>query len=311
MGRTYPRAYDLGKVKNWLKALETYPVPLNEISRRKLKQKLKQGKIHKDIYEQVIKWKREVGISWADELEYKYLLENIGVIESRKLNVSIDLMVPLGGVGPSLEKLLNKETKTRMYGLSEDGYALLDFLKKGQISAYEQYLFWLILRCDSFDPLLQRTICNPKSYMGNISEVIPSTDKVSIHCTLSWGRFFGIFVSENIERNRLSTLLISSCCLELNRFILKDSSSQRFFIDELASYLSKKFRLDPSAVNFPQILEVIFKKDSNIKGFTSGRGRLSLPSYPDIHILEFNRKISLDILEDIAPSDLAKVLFYG
>jgi len=147
LGRTYPRATDLGKVKYWIRLLAIYPVPLIELSQSKLKEKLNRGDMSQETYKNVCRWKEEVGISLSDDLEYKYLLENIGVINSIRLDPQVDPYVPLGGTGPPLQAILrNRKTNPLMYCLSNHGYTLLEFLDKGRTADFEYYLFWLILR---------------------------------------------------------------------------------------------------------------------------------------------------------------------
>jgi len=181
---TFRRVYDLVKLENWIKALSLYSIPTNEILQDKLNQRLEDGDLDENMYKTIVNWKKSKEFYGNDENDCKLFLKHLEVIDERDID-EFEFSLPLGGDGPTMSFIKNPHAK--MHFLTKYGESLSNYLKTGNNDLYELTLFWLLLRCKKYMPLLQETISNPEAYNGNIKDLIPTGDSISRNCLLKWG----------------------------------------------------------------------------------------------------------------------------
>lgn len=317
MQRKYPRAYDMLRLARWLELLHVYSVPLQEISRRRLSEKVCNKQMNPDDAKLIASWKERKDIDISDEMEYVYLMRDLGLIRVRVLDPTTDLMVPLGGDGPPLKSFIANHAK--MYYLSKLGQELYKLYSDGDMVAYENVLFWSLFRCGKYIPLLQQVICEPDCYRSrDIKELMRSNDSTSINCALSWGRFFGIF-SKNATAYALKPVMVarrilSASVLEINHMLSTHNGfNNSYYVKELTNHLLETFRLTPTAVDFSAVLLIIFRHSKRhiVKGYTSGRADKSIDDVSKIQILKFSQRLSPNISGKPTLQELGKILPYS
>ncbi len=290
--RTYPRVH-LSKIEHWVQVLGTYALPLIEISERKLQERLEKRTLPAHIVERIHAWKTGADIHDSDELEYKYFLECIGAIYGRKATKT-DLNVPLFDVLTLKDLRIQRLGAVKMYFLSRLGARLQQALERGQRGVYEALLFWLIIRSERFDPLIQRLIEDPRTYKEGLKDdYIPSNDAISRTVTLSWLQSLSLEHDGSLDTSLLARLMLYAVILEINeRCPLKD------FVEILARKISERLSVAEAAIDFTLIIDFLYvnSPDGIVDGFPSGRGHLGLPSNPRVQMLEFKRPIPLDIV---------------
>lgn len=313
--RRYPRAYNLEKLELWIRILYTAPVPLVEITTRKLRQKLLEDNIKADVFEAIIEWKKSKGIELSDESEYRYLLRDLGIINHRKLDPDVDFYLPLGGDGPNISSVVGDAKGVQIHYLTPIGRWLHKVLDQGNRPLYEDILFWLVFRNKVYQPVIQQVISTPDSYKGAyVESLIHLGDSVSLNCVLSWGRFFGVFArrkdGHNLLVETLSRRILVASILELNWFLTsRNLVGKDLLVREIVDLLSSGLFISPSAVDFASLLEVVFcKTHSIVSGYPSSRGDMSLPHKKNIQILRFQNTISLKIANDVRPTELLSFL---
>jgi hypothetical protein len=309
--RTYPRI-NLSKVSNWISALSFYSLPLIELSSRKLNEKEKKGALHPKVKENVIFWKRTMGLEDADELEYKYFLEGIEAIKARPINPE-DLDVPLSDNLLIRDVLGTDKLKAKMYYLSKLGSQLALYWTSEQYTLYEMTLFWLLIKSKSFSPLIQKMLSDPRVYQEGLRDMlIPSQNGMSRALVKKWLKYFGLIERDNIDCSRLAILLFSSSIMEINEKIAHIINWKEY-VSKLCQYLSNTFSISEVTVDFSILLDCIYSHSdrSIVEGYPSGRGHQGLPSKPSVQILEIKKPIPLSILESIQVSEIRKAILLG
>jgi hypothetical protein len=288
--RNLPQAYDLGHIIPYLMILHKCPMPLIEIEKRKLNSSLVAGLVEHETVDLILEWKRKWNLQSADESEYRYLLRDLNLIADRVFDPDLDLVIPLGGDGPSIGSFLSSDSKAKMFHLTDTGEMLHDQLISDR-PVYENSLFWLILRNQSYLPLIQQVILNPKSYnTDGMGDLIETNDSVSKNCALQWLRYFGIERRNRLETEVLARRLLSAAILEINSFFERGGT---YYVKEIDRRLNEVFSLSPSATDFVSALDIIFQYSAKavIRGYTSGRRDISLRNHPNISMVMFLDKI--------------------
>lgn len=306
---TFRRVYDLVKLENWIKALSLYSIPINEILQDKLIRRLEDGDLDENMYKTIVNWKTSKEIYGNDENDCKLFLKHLGVIDERDIE-EFEFSLLLGGDGPIMSFIKNPRAK--MHFLTKYGESLSSYLESGKDDLYELTLFWLILRCKKYMPLLQETISNPEAYSGDIKDLIPTVDSISRNCLLKWGVYFGFIEQERNEYKlnpkKLAKLFISSTILQLNEI-----KEREIKIKQLVDILSDNFNFGiNTTIDFTRILDVIFNHTSRnvLSGFTTGRDDVGLPSNRNIQILKFKSVLPLNIIKSISDVDTYGILRY-
>jgi len=311
--RTYPRAYDLSKIKNWLSILDQYAVPLIEISRRKLNERENDSEIESEVLDQVCNWKEKKGIALSDDLEYKYFLQHIACITYRTLDKETDLYVPLGGDGPQLTEVITDPSgREHMYYLTPKGRELTRYEQSGENLKYEGMLWWLLLRCTEFRPILQRSITNPNVYASkSFEDAALSRDSTSRECVKHWAQYFSLIQDDGtLNRQRMGHLLAMATTFELNQR-LEDEDVAELIIQNWLEEVRAQFQLDSSFFDLAQALEIAYEANQDrIDGYTAGRRMKSLPHHLDCQVLSINSNLTVPIssisssrLQSIVPID--------
>jgi hypothetical protein len=319
--RTFPRSYDLSQIESYLRVLHQCSLPLIEIEKRKINAARKDGKITEALQEEILNWKKEHGISSADETEYRFLLRDLTLVMERESDPDVDFLMPLGGDGLTLGSFL-KSSKFKVHFLTKLGESLLQ-QSVSERSAYEESLFWLILRNKYYLPLIQEIISNPESYeKGDLRKLIVTEDSVSRNCALQWLRFFGVVNSikrrppkygqgvmtqNRLESTILARYLLAAAILEINNSFVKDTD---YYVYEIQANLNETFSLNPTATNFGWALEIIFRAAGKevVSGFTSGRSDPALPNHPNVSILRFQRDIPRSVAKFGNYADVLKII---
>lgn len=316
--RRYPRAYDLEKIKFWLRLLYSVPIPLVEITTRKLKERLRNGDVDQGTFDEIIDWKRAKNIELSDESEYRYLLRDLGIITNRKLDPDVEIYLPLGGDGPVLSTFIETGSKTKMYYLTPLGMKLCETLLRANRPLYENILFWLVLRNKVYQPVIQQVVSSPDSYTNSpVESLIHLGDSVSLNCVLSWGCFFGIFgLGKNGHMflvEPFSRRILITSILEVNWFLQsKHLINKDVLVREMVNALSNGLSIPSTAVDFATLLEVLFLKgQGTINGYPSSRGEMSLPNKDRIQMLRFKEEIPLKSVKKVRPSELLSFLPYA
>lgn len=308
--RTYPRAYALSKVKNWLFILDQYAVPLIEISRRKLNEREDSSEIDSEVLDRVRQWKEMKGIALSDDLEYKYFLQHISCLTYRTLDKETDLYVPLGGDGPPLSEVVTDPSgREHMYYLTPDGRELTRYVQSGENLKYEGMLWWLLLRCTDFQPILQRAITNPNVYVSKpFEDAAFSRDSTSRECVYHWAQYFSLIQSEGIiSRQRMGHLLAMAVTFELNQRVENEDVTE-LIIQNWLEDVRSQFQLDSSFFDLAQALEIAYEANQDrIDGYTAGRRMKSLPHHPDCQVLSINRNLTVPI-SSISSSRLQSII---
>jgi hypothetical protein len=308
--RTYPRAYDLTKVKNWLSILDQYAVPLIEISRRKLNEREEASVLNPEVLNQVRQWKNEKGIDFSDDLEYKYFLQHLSCITHRTLDTKMDLYVPLAGDGPQLSEVIpDSSGREHMYYLTPEGRKLARYDQSGENLKYEGMLLWLLIRCTEFRPILQRAVTNPNVYDSKQFEDAPlSRDSTSRECVKNWARYFSLVQEDGmLGRQRMGHLIAMAITFELNRR-LEDDGATELIIQDWLEKVREQFQLDGSFFDLAQALEIAYEANSGrIDGFTAGRRMKSLPHHSDCQVLSINSELTIPI-SSISSSRLQAII---
>ena len=309
--RTYPRI-DLDKVSNWLSALSIYGLPLTEMSFRKLNEKEKKGQISGDLKEKIKSWKKRKGLDDQDDLEYKYFLEGIEALMCRPLEKE-DLCVPLLDdltLGDIAGFELSRKT---IYYLSKLGCRLSGYGDSRQQDLYEAMLFWLIIRSESFNPLIQKLISDRRLYqMGYQDVLIPSRDGISRALVRKWLQHFSLIKNNKLDESKLAVLLLYALIFEINEAVQKQSPA-KFYVEELEQIVYEQFSISTSAIDVGIMLEWLYSHISRqtMVGFPSGRGHKGLPSKPSVQILEINNEIPLSIVSEVQPYEVRKAISFG
>jgi hypothetical protein len=309
--RTYPRV-DLNKLSNWISALSSYGLPLIELSARKLSDNERRGSLSLEVKQKIQAWKKLKGLEDPDDLEYKYFLESIEAILSRPLE-NEDMYVPLFQ-DLSIGKITSfKPNRKRIYYLSKLGCNLANYWGLRQHHYYEATLFWSIIRCTKFNPLIQSLISNPRFYQeGFHDQLIPSRDGISRALVRKWLQHFFLIKNNKPDEAKLAILLLYALVLELN-CIIEHKGSLKQYVGVLCETVSEKFSITATAVGFDFLLEWLYSHLDRqvIVGFPSGRGHLGLPSKPSIQILEINGLIPLSIIGEIQSYEIQKAISFG
>jgi hypothetical protein len=299
-------------VSNWISTLSTYGLPLTEISSRKLNEKEKNGQITQDLKEKIRFWKKSKGIDDQDDLEYKYFLEGVEALLCRPLEKE-DLYVPLIQ-DLTLGNVVGLEiARKKIYYLSNLGCRLSGYWDSKQHDLYEAMLFWLIIRSNNFNPLVQRLISDPRLYqIGFQDGLIPSQDGISRALVRKWLQYFSLIKNKKLDETKLAVLLLYAVIFELNEAV-KKQSPLKFYVEEWEQIVSEQFSISTSAICIGAILEWLYSKidRQTMVGFPSGRGHKGLPSKPSIQILEINKEISLSIVGEVQPYEIRKVISFG
>jgi hypothetical protein len=298
----------LFKVKNWLQALSYYALPLIEFSTRKIEAKVAKGDINANVKDDIISWKATFGIQNSDELEYKYFLQGVGIIEGRPIS-NEDMEIPLGNI---CLKDLCPSKQAKVFYLTKVGTELVEFDNNQQYHLFESFLFWLLLRSKAFNPLLQKLLSDSRCYNISINEeIIPSKDAMSRMIVKRWLGFFGLINGGRIDRSKLSILLLFSTVMELNDCISKSTIKE--LVENLTKNLSEAFSLNRSVVDFSVFLDYIFSAvdRSIMTGYPSGREHGGLPSRPSVQILEIDKPIPFSVMKKPEASGVIKSLLLG
>ncbi len=293
--RTYPRI-QLSKVVTWTRLLNVYALPLLEISDRRLRKRVDSGSITPSKKELINRWKKEVGISDPDELEYKYFLEGISAICERRANES-DLDIPLFGTMTLKDLNLSRIEGTKMYYLSQLGVRLYSALEANRYDLVEAVLFWLILRSSVFEPVIQKVLADPRTYEHGVDDsLIPTKDAISRRMALTWLHHFGLLKERKIDTRRLSKMLLYAVLLEINELYYQ-SPWKKELVENTCRRLSASLSLPDSAIDFSILVDFVYLHSTPVyvEGFPSGRGHRGLPSNALIQLLEFKKPIPLDI----------------
>ncbi|GEM_PF-2793904 len=323
--RKFPRAYDLGNVGRYLEVLHDCPIPLREIEGRKLQLSLAHGKIARETGSQILQWKRKKGLENADESEYRYLLRDLAIVDERNLSDEFEKDLPIGGDGPPIGALVSHSSKGRLYYLNDLGEKLYQYYSSDR-PAYQSMLFWLILRNQSYLPLIQQVILDRESYHGrDLREVMQTSDSTSVNCALQWLRYFGIAkCSRPSQRDgdskahrsscklgvgTLGSYLLAATILEINQFYRKGVD---YYIKEIEEQLNETFSLNPSSIDFVAAVETIFRYcQPVVEGYASSRGDITFPNFPKISIVRFEDKIPLSILMRVSRINLLRLTKYA
>jgi hypothetical protein len=325
--RKFPRAYDLGKIARYLTVLHESPIPLREIEERKLESSMAAGRVTQEIGEAVRRWKRERGLESSDESEYRYLMRDLGIIHERDVDPEIEREIPIGGDGPTIGTLVPLSSREGLYFLSRVGEILYSFCVEDKPS-YQAMLFWLILRNQSYLPLIQQVIVARESYIGkDLADVMQTNDSTSLNCALNWLRYFGIAkcakskssAQDNfnlrpkstcrLETANLATYLLGAAILEIGETL---SINEDYYVKEIDRHLNEKFSLNPSATDFVAAIDLIFRYSRPlVKGYSSSRGDATLPNFPRISIVRFTGKIPLTLLTKVSREEELKITRYA
>jgi hypothetical protein len=309
--RTYPRV-DLAKVSNWLTVLSSYGLPLIEISCRSIAEKEKKGCLSAEIKNRLISWKESKGILDADDLEYKYFLERTGVVLTRQL-VSEDKDVP---IGPNLDLsmiIADQSSRIQLHYLSRLGDSLLDYWNSRQYHIYEAALFWLLIRTQQFNPLIQVLISDPRFYQtGFQDELIPSRDGISRVLVRKWLQYFSLIKNGRPDISRLATILLYAFAFEINELV-RQRGSIKEYVSELCGATSRSFGITEACIDFGAFLDCLYSHADrqNIAGFPSGRGHIGLHSKPSVQIIEINSCIPISTIEKIMPYEVQRAIIFG
>jgi len=309
--RTYPRV-DLAKVSNWLVALSSYGLPLIELSSRKIAEREKKGDFSTEVKQQLTSWKESRELKDPDDLEYKYFLEGIGAILARQL-AKEDLDVPLAQNLSFGDVAGSQPSRIRLYYLSRLGSTLVGYWNSKQYHLYESTLFWLLIRSEHFNPLIQGLISDPRFYqMGLQDELISSRDGVSRALVRKWIQYFSLVRGNRPDKSRLATILLFALALEINELV-EHKGPLKEYVSELCRTASRRFSITETAVDFSVFLDCLYSHldRQTIAGFPSGRGHTGLPSKPSIQILEVNSYIPLSIIGAIQPYEVQKAIVFG
>lgn len=307
--RTYPRV-DLAKVSTWISSLSNYGLPLLELSSRRLTTREKRGEISSQIKEQLLQWKTLQGLCDPDELEYKYFLDGIDAICERNLNPEDNKV--LSAINPYFKDIIEFSNRNiKIYYLSRLGSHLSNFWFKQNYFLYEVTLFWLLIRSQRFDPLLQKMLSDRRFYkQGLTDKLIPSQDGISKSLVKKWFHFFGLTSLKQINKSKLVVLLLFALVFELNELYLQKGRWKEY-IGDLCTSLSNRFSISQSAVDFSVLLDYIYSKVNRniLEGYPSGRGHQGLPSKPSVQLLE-GTYIPLSWLDSIQAVDLLKTIVF-
>ena len=309
--RTYPRV-DLSKVSNWIRALSFYGLPLIELCSKKLAEKENKAILSTNAKARLILWKRSKGLEDADELEYKYFLQGIDAIRARPVSVA-DLDVPLSDNIVIRDILCAEHSRIKMYYLSRFGLQLADYWTNEQYHFYEATLFWLLIRSQSFNPIIQKMLSDRRIYQTGLQdEFIPSRDGMSRILVKKWLQYFGLIKQNSIDQLKLAAMLLYSSVMEINEQFAQKGKWKEY-VGELCQHLSKCFSISDVAVDFSALLDCVYSHLSRhiVAGFPSGRGHRGLPSKPSVQILEGYNPIPLSSIESIQPFEIRKAIVFG
>jgi hypothetical protein len=301
---------DLSKVSNWIRALSFYGLPLVEFSSRKLIDSEKMGTLSSNLKAELILWKKTKGLDDPDELEYKYFLDGIGVIQSRSFS-SEDMEIPISDSTTLGDFVCTGNPRIKMYYLSRLGSLLENFLSNRQYHLYEAGLFWLLIRSKKFNPLIQKILSDPRFYeKGFRDEFIPSQDAVSRGLVKKWLCYFGLLDEHKLNKPKLVATLLYASTLEINEQFLRRGKWKEY-VGDACSYLSNCFSITEASIDFNIFLDYLYTRANYLKGFPSGRGHRGLPSKPNIQILELKSPIQLSNIGPIQSPDLIKAIAFG
>lgn len=301
---------DLAKICNWISVLSIYGLPLIEISYRKIAQREKEGNISSQLKNELILWKKSIGLSDPDELEYKYFLEGIEAIHSRSLEPA-DLNVPLSD-RITIGDVVGASKRVKIYYLSRFGMLLSKFLINKQYHLYEATLFWLLIRSKTFDPLIQKVLSDHRVYKDAFQDTfIPSSDGISRALVKKWLKFFGLLKGNKIDPLKLCVMLLYASILEINEQFIQNKKWKKY-VEEACHDLSSRFSISETVIDFATILECLYSRVSReiLRGYPSGRGHRGLPSKPNIQILELSQPITLSSVNAEWVSDVTKAAIY-
>jgi len=291
--RTYPRAKNLDLIRNWLRVLTQYDVPLIEISDRKISDRVDEGEINEEVVNDVQAWKEEKGIGSGDENEYRYFLSHLSIIDDRSIDTKTDLIIPIGGDGPLMSELLpDPSGRERMFYLTEYGDRLAQTVKEGLNLQYEGLLWWLLLRCETFRPILQRTISDPSLYDEPVTENIPTRDDVSESCTVEWLQYFSLLDEDgSLRGSEVGRSLAVALAFELDEYV--NSHEGDVVIEEWLSDVRQLFQLSDGVFDLTAALELVYEANrEEMDALTAGRNIKSLPNYSDSQILSVKTSIN-------------------
>jgi hypothetical protein len=299
-------------VSNWLSVLSTYGLPLTEMSSRKLNEKEKDGQITENLKEKIRFWKKSKGIDDQDDLEYKYFLEGIEALLNRPLEKE-DMYVPL------LQDLTIGDvtgfelTRKTIYYLSNLGCRLSGYWDSRQHDLYEAMLFWLIIRSQSFNPLIQKLISDRRLYqIGFQDGLIPSQDGISRALLRKWLQHFFLIKNGKLDESKLAVLLLYALIFEVNETVKKQSPA-KLYVEELEQIVTEQFSISMPAIDIGVMLEWLYDNvdRQTVAGFPSGRGHKGLPAKPSVQILEINKEIPLSLVSEVQPHEIMKAISFG
>lgn len=305
---SYPRAYDLRLILNFARLLHESPIPISAISKRNLLEKLKKGIIGQDDFDMLTSWKVSQGVETTDILEYLYLMRRLGIVQERPVDLALDSIIPLGGDGPTLERVLQSDRGSSVQFLSPLGEKLLRLAEANDHGNLQDYLFWTVLRNKLMFPIFQEIFEDPRSYRGgDVEAIIRTKDSITANVIKHWGKFFDIFRKQGLslvlDDLKLAHYIVKSSILELNTNI---ELKKQYYVKELCELLCEAFNLQSSSIDFLFVLDLIYSSVSRriVSGFTSGRGDISLPTHDRIQILKFNSYIPEDMPSMVSSSSL-------
>lgn len=306
---SYPAVDKLDDLKRIIKSMEFVAIPYSYLDKRNLEKLLSNGNLSNQVYDQIREWKYQHGIKDTQGYlsDIISLLKNLGIVQNRNIE-EFEFAIALGGDGLPLGEFI-KSISVKTTELTTIGHKLSDLLSKGDPSSLKEYdatLFWLFIRNYIYKPLWQWLMERQEVFTSVNIEVILrkiENDTYNISRIVRWSDYFDLYgLNLNnpklkiLDRKKILARIFYATILELNEsFLTKDDIAVGISVEEIVNYLSKRFKIDTTYVNFYKILEVIFKKNSSksITATTSSRGGKSLPNYESINMLRIRGKIPL------------------